>query len=50
MFRKRFNSMETSVKSRFKFKVREDQGWRRITPRPRRSLFRDPAALPMLER
>jgi hypothetical protein len=50
MFRKRFNLMETSVKSSFKFKVREDPGWRRITPRPRRSIFRDPAALPMLEK
>lgn len=50
MFRRRFNLMDTHVKSSFRFKVPEVPGWRRLPQRERRSLFRDPAALPMLEK
>jgi hypothetical protein len=50
MLRKRFNLLDTHVKSSFEFKIREDPGWRRLPQRGRRTVFRDPVALPVLEK
>jgi hypothetical protein len=50
MFRKPVNLTDPGVKSRFRFAVREDPGWRRLPQRERRSLFRDPATMPLLTR